>query len=93
MQEYLKAITTDGKYLTETASTIEQAIPLAEQGYIQVAEFAMLKSLKNTIKDTSLVYYYVHKTDSERRSFILDIELHSGKLRGILCAVLSSFYN
>jgi len=46
IQEYLKAITTDGKYLTSTASTVEQAIPLIEQGYIQAAEFNGIKIFK-----------------------------------------------
>jgi len=46
IQEYLKAITTDGKYLTATASTVEQAIPLIEQGYIQAAEFDGIKIFK-----------------------------------------------
>jgi integrase len=46
IQEYLKAITTDGKYLTATASTVEQAIPLIEQGYTQAAEFDGIKIFK-----------------------------------------------
>jgi len=46
IQEYLKAITTNGKYLTATASTVEQAIPLIEQGYIQAAEFDGIKIFK-----------------------------------------------
>lgn len=46
IQEYLKTITTDGKYLTATASTVEQAIPLIEQGYIQAAEFNGIKIFK-----------------------------------------------
>ena len=46
IQEYLKAIITDGKYLTATASTIEQATPLIEQGYIQAAEFDGVKIFK-----------------------------------------------
>jgi integrase len=46
IQEYIKAITTTGKYLTATASTIEQAIPLIEQGYIQAAEFNGIKIFK-----------------------------------------------
>ena len=46
IQEYIKAITTNGKYLTATASTVEQAIPLIEQGYIQAAEFDGIKIFK-----------------------------------------------
>ena len=46
IQEYLKAIVSNGKYLTATATTAEQAIPLIEQGYVQAAEFDGVKIFK-----------------------------------------------
>lgn len=47
IQEYINSINSDGeKYLTATASTIEQAVPLIEQGYIQAAEFNGVKIFK-----------------------------------------------
>jgi integrase len=46
IQEYIKTINSTGKYLTATASTVEQAIPLIEQGYIQATEFNGIKIFK-----------------------------------------------
>ena len=46
IQEYIKNINSTGKYLTATASTVKQAIPLIEQGYIQAAEFNGIKIFK-----------------------------------------------